>query len=121
MSVRGHGRHDAPRLAVRVVTLHRVEGLESVPAAHHVEAPVEDGHAELQPAPAHGGHLPPGVPPQAVLLDAGGACSRGQEAVVKRASGSETSSYCRSVTFTLGKNRYRRETRILKSCRLLKL
>lgn len=82
MSVRGHGRHDAPRLAVRVVTLDRVEGLESVAAAHHVEASVQDGHAELQPAAAHGGHLPPGVPAQAVLLDAGGACSRDRDAVV---------------------------------------
>lgn len=82
MSVRGHRRHDAPRLAVRVVTLDRVEGLESVPAAHHVEASVQHGNTELQPAPTHGGHLPPGVAAQAVLLDAGGACSREQDAVV---------------------------------------
>lgn len=81
MPVRGHGRHDAPSLAVRVVALHRVQSLESVPATHHVEAAVKDGHAELQPAPTHGGHLPPGVPAQAVLLDAGGACSQEQDAV----------------------------------------
>ncbi len=47
MPVRGHGRHDAPGLAVRVVTLHSVEGLESVPAAHHIETSVEDSYTEL--------------------------------------------------------------------------
>lgn len=72
MPVRGHGRHDAPGLAVRVVTLHSVEGFESVSAAHHVETAVKDSYAELQSATAHGGDLPPRVPTQTVLLDAGG-------------------------------------------------
>lgn len=70
MPVCGHGRHDAPGLAVRVVTLHSVKGLESISAAHHVETAVEDGYTKLQPPPAHGGYLPPRVPTQAVLLDA---------------------------------------------------
>lgn len=47
MPVRGHGGHDAPGLAVRVVTLHSVEGLESISAAHHIETAVEDGDTEL--------------------------------------------------------------------------
>lgn len=72
MSVCGHGRHHAPRLAVRVVTLHRVEGLESVSAAHHIEAAVEDGYTKLKPPSAHRGHLRPPVLAQAVLLNAGG-------------------------------------------------
>ena len=72
VSVRGHGGQGAPALAVGVVALHRVEGLQPVAAPHHVEASVQHGHAELQPAAAHGGHLAPGVSPQAVLLDAGG-------------------------------------------------
>lgn len=70
MPVRGHGRHDAPGLAVRVVALHSVQGLEPISAAHHIEAAVEDGYTKLQSPPAHGGHLSPRVPTQAVLLDA---------------------------------------------------
>ena len=62
MSVCGHGRHDAPGLAVRVVTLHSVEGLESISAAHHIETAVEDSYTELQSPSAHGGHLSPCVP-----------------------------------------------------------
>lgn len=70
MPVCGHGRHDTPRLAVRVVALHSVQGLESISAAHHIEAAVKDGYTKLQSPPTHGGHLPPCVPTQAVLLDA---------------------------------------------------
>lgn len=70
MPVCRHGGHDAPGLAVRVVTLHSVEGLESISAAHHIEASVEDGHAKLQSPSAHRGHLCPRVPAQAVLLNA---------------------------------------------------
>lgn len=72
MPVRGHRRHDAPGLAVGVVTLHGVEGLESVSAAHHVQTAVEDSDTKLQPPSTHGGYLPPRVPTQAVLLDIGG-------------------------------------------------
>lgn len=70
MPVCRHGGHDAPGLAVWVVTLHGVEGLESISAAHHIEAPVEDGDAKLQSPSAHRGHLCPCVPAQAVLLNA---------------------------------------------------
>lgn len=71
MSVCGHWGHDTPRLAVWVVTLHSVEGLESISAAHHIETAVEDSYAKLQSASTHGRDLPPGVPTQAVLLNAG--------------------------------------------------
>lgn len=72
MPVCGHGWHDAPSLAVRVVTLHSVEGLESISASHHIETAVEDGYAKLESPSAHGGHLPPCVLTQTVLLDTGG-------------------------------------------------
>lgn len=72
MPVCGHGRHDAPGFTVWVVTLHSVEGLESVSASDHVETPVQHGHAKLKSPPAHGGYLPPGVPAQTVLLNTGG-------------------------------------------------
>lgn len=71
MPVCGHGRHDAPCLAVWVVTLHSVEGLESISAAHHIETAIQDGYTKLQSPSTHGSYLPPRVPTQTVLLDTG--------------------------------------------------
>lgn len=87
MSVRRHGRHDAPGLAVWVVTLHGVKGLESVSAAHHIEASVKDGYTKLQPPSTHGGYLCPSVPTQAVLLNASSTCRDNKETALWRAGG----------------------------------
>lgn len=63
VSVSGHGWHDAPALAAGVVTLHRVEGLQAISSPHHIQAVIQNRHAELQPSTAHDGHLSPCVPP----------------------------------------------------------
>lgn len=72
MSVCGHGRQHAPGLAVWIVTLHSVKGLESISAAHHIEAAIEDGYTKLKSPSTHRGHLRPPVLAQAVLLNASG-------------------------------------------------
>lgn len=102
MPVCGHGRHDAPRLAVRVVTLHSVEGLESISAAHHIKTAVKDGYTELQSTPTHGGYLSPRVPTQAVLLDACRTWRKQQGSISNTTETLALLNVCTFFTWSLG-------------------